>query len=88
MCLYKNSVPFLGDSHFFVVTLLFYHTDASVLTPELLIPVNQCALGFVLEHLKLECLCVNVNTKCHPQSHSNNGEGPRFERSMILLTFP
>lgn len=36
-------------------------TEASMLTPELLISVNLRALVFASEHLKSEDLCVNVN---------------------------
>lgn len=36
------------------------HREISILTPGLLIPGNPCTLGFVLEHLKSEDLCVDV----------------------------
>lgn len=36
------------------------HREISMLTPGLLIPGNPCTLGFVLEHLKSEDLCVDV----------------------------
>lgn len=65
-----------------------------MLTPELLIPVNPCSpwvhIGLCFRALEVRRpLCESQRwSSQNPNADHLNGDGPRFEHSMILVTFP